>query len=142
MGWLHSRPKSNSKDDKPKSRIETLDEEDPHRNMPDADSFLVSAFYEAGICKQTGYGAAPLEWPDIRAYSNGRLTEWECLMLKAMSNSYCSEKSQADQQLDRPPPFVENEDEYRQVMRINAAKRFRAAFGSMAKTSTAPTSKL
>lgn len=125
MGWLHSRPKFHDKEES-KTRLERLQDGDPLLDMPEADSFLLSVWFDLGKCLSGGYGLTPLTYQEIKAYSDSviKLTPFECKTLIAMSRIYVSEQSAATSDIHRKAPH-EGEASL-ESMRSNVVKAFKS----------------
>jgi len=107
LAWLHSAPKQHKNDEDPKSRIETLEEDNPVRELPDADDYLTARFHSTGMFLSGGMGMAPLTWSEISAYidkSGYELTGWDAEQIFNMSQSYCAMAHKA-RKLDCPAPY-------------------------------------
>lgn len=107
--------------------MEQLSEEDAARKMPDCDHGLVNEWMKCGLCQYTdGGNTLPVPWQEIRAYSNGKLTEWECSQIRIMSESYCGEKSQATADISRPAPYFDAD--MLEAQRKAVASKLKGAF--------------
>lgn len=81
-------------------------EGDPILRMPECDKVVLQAWMDCGIAHYTDSGGSlPLPWTEIRAYSNGNLTEWECKQVRMMSETYCSQKAWAEKHRYGNPPY-------------------------------------
>lgn len=107
--------------------MEQLGEDDACMKMPECDSSLVNEWLKCGLCRYTdGGNALPVSWQEIRAYSNGQLTEWECLQIRLMSESYCGEKSQATADISRAAPYFD--EDALELQRKAVANKLKGAF--------------
>jgi len=108
LAWLNSSPKENKNDDKPTPRIESLSKDDPLRDMPEVDNYLVNCFYLSGVYLTNGMGITPLTWVEINSFTNVSgydLNNWEAEQLILMSREYCNMSHKANDDIDCPPPF-------------------------------------
>jgi len=69
-------------------------------------TYLLNYFYELGWCKQSGGAIIPVEWADIKAWSDiteTKIDAWEAVTLIEMSNAYVSWHHKA-KDIGCPPP--------------------------------------
>jgi len=69
-------------------------------------TYLLEHFYELGWCKQSGDATVPMDWVDIKAWSDVTETNidaWESVTLVEMSSAYVSWHYKA-KDMDCPPP--------------------------------------
>ena len=107
MAWLHAAPKQFKNDNDPKPRVNILSEDDPTRQLPHADSYLIKCFDLMGQCSTNGMGATALTWSDVESFSNRSgydLNGWESEQIIMMSRKYCSMYQQS-KELGYPPPY-------------------------------------
>lgn len=110
MGWLHATPES-----KKDARYESLPEDSPLKEMPEADQRIVSAFHSIGLCEYTMGGACPISWTEINAYDTASCnfyTGWEKEQIRHMSEYYCSwlQKGKNPNQPSPFNPFIEDQE--------------------------------
>lgn len=95
LGWLHAVPQGSKK-----SRMvafkESADDDSVFLQFPDLEgaAYLVTLVHEAGTMQSNGMGAVPLSWQEIDAWLNVtelRLTIWEKLTIREMSEAYVAE---------------------------------------------------
>jgi len=128
LAWLHSTPKRNNKDENPKSRLSTLDKDNPSRRLPEVDSYLSMCFELSGFCLSGSMGAIPLTWSEVSSFahiSGYPLNGWQSEHLVKMSRDYCYMLSKA-KKLGYPSPYQEgliDEDE-KQKMRDRVAAQW------------------
>ena len=82
--------------------------------MPEADSFIVSAWHDLGLFDSGEYGYKPLKFAEIEAYSKSvaHLTPFEVMALVKMSKTYINEQSEATEDLARPCLMEQNDAEF------------------------------
>lgn len=122
-----------------KSRLQSYKQQDENSSflkLPDVEGadYLIPLLYEAGLITQTGMGVGPLTWVEINAWLNTtrlKLTVWEKLMLRQMSEAYASEYNQASDK-NRPAPFI-FVDESIEVDRKQVADKLGSALRSLKK---------
>lgn len=80
-----------------------------HLTMPELneEEYILGLWQEAGSVSSGGMGIAALSWQEIQAWINVTETElemWEKLLIRRLSQEYCSEYSSASD-VSRPAPF-------------------------------------
>jgi hypothetical protein len=94
----------------------------------DGDDEMAAMFCEWGFVKPSGFGLAPLDWHDLRAFSEMMgydFTPWQAETLVAMSRDYAQIANS-----DEPLPMPYERDT---IDRDGVADRLRNAFKSLAK---------
>lgn len=94
LAWLHAVPEGSKK-----SRLTAFTESDGESvflTFPELDGagYLVALFQEAGLCMSNGMGAVPLTWQEIESWlrtTELRLTVWEKMSIREMSEAYVAE---------------------------------------------------
>lgn len=102
--------------------------------MPEADSHLISAWHQCGLCSTGGAGFSVLNWSEIDAYSRvtkSQLTPWEAQTLRIMSSCYIGEYQKASDDANRPAPYCSDEVNL-EALRSNVAQAFKAMFKQQA----------
>ena len=124
MGWLHSRPKLNDKDNEPKARIESLKDGDPRLDLPDCDPFIAKAWHELGMCSSGSYGYTSLSFVEIKAYSDSAcaLDEFDVSAIAKMSRVYVSEQAAATKDKLRGCGLETDIDFYNKIKEFNKAE--------------------
>jgi hypothetical protein len=87
-------------------------EEHPMLKMPDIETdhaagYLIGLLQEAGLMSSNGMGPVPISWQEIYTWlsvTQLKLSNWEVLTLKSLSEEYVSELIQATAK-DRPAPY-------------------------------------
>jgi len=135
LAWLHSAPKQNNKDESPKSRLSTLDKENPARRLPEVDSYLSMCFELSGFCLMGAMGAIPLTWSEVNSFAHGsgyQLTGWQSEHLIKMSRDYCYMLSKGAD-VNCPAPYQEgyNAEDMKQKMRDKVAKQWESFSGNL-----------
>lgn len=96
-----------------KSRLKSykdFDETSSFLSMPSLDGaeYLVTLLFEAGLVQSTGMGVTPLTWSEIESWlrvTQLKLSVWEKLTIKNMSEIYAGELSSATKK-DSPAPYT------------------------------------
>ena len=60
---------------------------------------------EMGYAKSSGYGAIPIDYTDIKAFSEitqTKLSGWDALMLRRLSVAYCGERNNTEKHAHAP----------------------------------------
>ena len=109
MAWLHGRPKSHAKDEKPQPRSQIFGDDDYRLILPSVKGveYLVNHWQKCGMYEHGMSGSSPLSWQELEAYSNqtqSNLDCWESEQIINMSKSYVSFSRNADE-LDCLAPF-------------------------------------
>lgn len=107
MAWLHAAPKHHNKHENPPSRLESLHEDDPVRELPEADFYITKCFDLMGLCSYSGMGMTPFTWVDVDAFCNVsgyRLSGWQAEQVVLMSRAYCRMAHEA-RKLSCPAPY-------------------------------------
>jgi len=112
-----------------------VDEDSSFLKLPEVENagYLVALLNEAGLASSNGMGVVPLSWQEIDSWlkcTNLELSVWEKLTIKLLSETYVGEFSQASAK-DRPPPYVPQAEEPKQLDRDAVADKLRNAFRSM-----------
>lgn len=94
-----------------------LDENSSFLQLPEIDGaeYLIDLLREAGMFLSTGMGAVCLTWQEIHDWlevTERKLTVWEKLTIKTLSEAYTNEFNQASAK-DRPAPFIFIDEEAR-----------------------------
>lgn len=108
LAWLHAAPEGSKK-----SRLTVFKEQGGDSSflqLPEIDGaeYMVSLLHEAGLMSGTGMGIIPLTWQEIEAWlrtTELRLSIWEKLTIKEMSEAYVSEFNKASTK-DATAPYV------------------------------------
>lgn len=108
LAWLHAVPEGSKK-----SRLTQLKESDGESvflQFPELDGaeYMVTLFQEAGLMSSNGMGAVPLSWQEIESWldvTELRLTVWEKLTIREMSDAYVAALHQSTGKHD-PAPYV------------------------------------
>jgi hypothetical protein len=90
--------------------------------------------YEAGLAGSNGMGIVSLTWTEISKWlecTDLNLTTWERLTIKAMSDAYVGEYSQASSKT-RAAPYI-HIDEDIVASRVKVANKLKNAFRSFGK---------
>ena len=67
---------------------------------------MIGLFYDSGIWMQTGMGGVALTWTEIRNWldcAELSLSYWEVATIRAMSNAYVREFSNASEEMREAP---------------------------------------
>ena len=78
--------------------------------MPDIEKgdYLIDYLYEIGTSKSGANGAVPIDWVDIKAWSDltgVRLTREEALIIKGLSSDFVSQMSRS-RNPNEPSPYL------------------------------------
>lgn len=106
MAWLHAAPKTKDKKT-PESRFNTLDEDDPARELPEADPFLEMCFNLVGPCLDGSMSLSPVTWRELQSFigiSGYRLDGWESQQIILMSRAYVNMSHKASE-MGCPAPY-------------------------------------
>lgn len=114
-------------DKNPKSRVSTLEDGHPAKQIPDSDLYLTLCFGLLGYCSSSGMGASPISWVELKAFSDQsgyRLNGWESEQIIQMSREYCSMSIKA-KELNCPAPYRDGltTEEEKQIMRDRVNKQ-------------------
>lgn len=99
LAWLHAVPEGSKK-----SRLtafkESADDDSTFLQFPECDGaeYLVALLQEAGSVLNQGMGPYPLTWTEMESWLNVtelRLSVWEKLTIKEMSEVYAAELSKS-----------------------------------------------
>lgn len=128
QAWLAAIPKGSEK-----SRIQSLTDNcstdnPPEIPLPDLEGaeFLVDFFHEAGIASQTGNGITSLSWQEILAWKSAReyyIPSWQILIIKKMSEAYCSQFYKSDDPRCKAP-FITKPEQSRNIVQDKIANIF------------------
>lgn len=137
MAWLKAAPKRHKKDEDPKSRFESLDDDNPSKSLPEADTYLIKCFRLIGLFLDVGMGRYTLTWSEIDAFSTCSgypLTGWESEQIILMSRAYVNYSHKA-KELSCPSPFnlAASDDDAMEANRKIVNDRFLAMLGSAEK---------
>jgi hypothetical protein len=137
LAWLKAAPKRHDKEENPLPRLSTLPKNDPLRELPEVDDYLLLCFTLSGMYSTTGFGLTKLSWTEVRNFSlqsGYSLTGWESEVLINMSQSFCGSYAESSK-LHTPPPFstYSKDEDTIAVMRAKVAKQWET-FGSKLKT--------
>lgn len=101
-----------------------LHKDDPRRELPQADEYIVSYWHDLGMCLNGGYGNTPLTYSEIKAYSDtvSDLSPFDCKMLVVMSKAYISECHAATEEYGRPSPIEFELEAYHKIREFNQAQ--------------------
>jgi len=120
LAWLHAAPKQYTKQENPKSRIDTLTKDHPAKCLPEINGYLSICFQLSGVCLTGSMGVIPLTWLEIKAFSQQsgyHLSGWESEQIFKMSSSYCQMACKA-KELGCPPPYSEGFDDEDQLQKM------------------------
>jgi hypothetical protein len=98
--------------------LETLDI--PLPKIIDGAEFLVSFFYDAGICWQTGNGIVALPWSEIMCWAeccDYTVARWQMVLIRKMSEAYCSQHYRSDDPRC-PAPWLRQEAPKKQDAKV------------------------
>lgn len=132
LAWLHAVPEGSKK-----SRLvafKDTDGESTFLQFPELEGadYIVALLQEAGLMSSNGMGAVPLSWQEIDAWlrtTETRLTVWEKLMIKEMSEVYVSDLNKSTSKFAVAPyaPAIEPEE----IDRAAVASKLLSVFRSL-----------
>lgn len=101
LGWLSSSVKISAGRDKKesKTKLEYFGKHSLIAILPDLEKALYIAEHwnDCGKVGFNGFGVKPLDWKELESYRNmNRLSEWESLLVHAMSRMYVLAKDAFD----------------------------------------------
>lgn len=129
---MHATPDTDDRSQR-QSRIESLEEDSPHRRMPDAGiaDYLLQELFLIGICSSGANGPVPLTWSELKSYTELASVEfdpWECETLIELSRAYVSGLLAA-RDANMPPPYLPDDPESVEAIKKAEAARMKRAFG-------------
>ncbi|AZF88577.1 hypothetical protein [Vibrio phage P23] len=101
IGWLNSSVKISAGRDKKesKTKLEYFGKQSLIARLPDLEkaSYIAEHWNDCGKVSSNGFGVNQLSWQEMESYRNmNRLSEWESLIVHAMSRMYVLAKNMFD----------------------------------------------
>jgi hypothetical protein len=103
----------------------------PFPALIEGSEYLVALLHSAGTATQTGMGLVPLQWVELRAWTETlgvQHTAWELETIRRMSEAYASEFSQASDK-KRPIPYKPVEEIV--INRVAVASQVESVFSAL-----------